>query len=130
MMLDLIEKSKRKQIFGYSFFPDLNSKLINPLFYIRTIIGDGDRFTVDNRLFNSLCIATISSCLVTFYWNNSIGIVPFLNIIMGIFLIYYSVLYYFSRFKRTFNSWYFVIPALIALSLSGLLLKALEGQLQ
>ena len=108
--------SEKKERIRHSHFSDFSIKLFTPLSIIRKIIGDRDSFTLENRVFNSLCLVTIASCLVTFYWNNSIGITPLLNIIMGIFLIYYCVLYYFSRCKKTYKSIYYVIPALIALS--------------
>ncbi|MBT3225635.1 MAG: PAS domain S-box protein [Deltaproteobacteria bacterium] len=95
--------------------------------FIRKMIGERDKFTLENRFFNGASCLTIAICLISFYWNYSLGFSPYIHIVVGIFLIAFSFFYYYARVKLRFFSFLYIIFALIALSLIWFISEGSKG---
>lgn len=108
-----------------SFF---SNRLFNPVFLIlNKIIGDENSFSFQNRIFNIASLIVAFQCLISISWNYSLDFPMYINIILSIFLIAFSILYYYGRFKHLYHRFLFVILTLTVLSLIWILSEGLKG---
>lgn len=90
------------------------------------VFGD-DSFSIENKIFNAASFVVIVTCSVGFIFNGYINLTPFLHVTLAVLLFAFSTLFYFSRFKKVFNSHLFVLFALPGLSVIYFMSEGLRG---
>ncbi len=80
------------------------------------LFGNMKDFTFENRVFNAIIFVTVLQCIIATIWNITLGMPAYLiNTIIVIGLIC-SVFYYYSRFKKRFNAFSYLVLACVLLS--------------
>ncbi|MCU0847789.1 MAG: ATP-binding protein [Spirochaetes bacterium] len=96
---------------------------------IKKIIGSADQFTIEHRLLNASCMISIFFSIAILVNNIALGLDPFLNLIIGLAFIFYSILYYLSRIKAryTLPVWGLIIFFMLLLPAGWFLNSGLFG---
>jgi serine phosphatase RsbU (regulator of sigma subunit) len=80
------------------------------------LFGKMNEFTFENRVFNAIIFVTVLQCIIAVVWNITLGMPAYLIITIIVIGIICSIFYYYSRIKKKFNAFSYLILACILLS--------------
>ncbi len=85
-------------------------------FISKILFGKSDTFKLENRIFIVASLVAFLACTVGVVWNSYLGLPPMLNLTVGLFIVVYFALFYYSRFKNIFNPFIFIFTTLFFLT--------------
>lgn len=85
-------------------------------YLLNVLYGDAINSDLKKRVFISATIITLLGALIGLFWNIYIGLPFVLNVSLGISVLMYFLLFYYSRFKNKYSSAIFIIGSIIGLS--------------
>jgi len=91
------------------------------------LFGKMSDFTFENRVFNAIIFVTVLQCIIAVIWNFTLGMPAFLTITISIIGFICSLFYYYSRLKKQFNAFSYLILACILLSVVWFLNEGSKG---
>jgi len=91
------------------------------------LFGRINDFTFENRVFNAIAFITLLQCIITFFWNLSLGMPDYIISTVSIIGLICAIFYYFSRFKKEFNAFSYLILACVLLSIVWFLNEGSRG---
>lgn len=77
--------------------------------------GDANGFSMERRVFIAASFITLLAAIIGLIWNVYLGLPIVLNTIVGIFIILYFLLFYYSRYKSRFSPFLFLFTSLLFL---------------
>jgi len=91
------------------------------------LFGKMSDFTFENRVFNAIIFVTVFQCIIAVIWNFSIGMPIYLTLTITVIGFICSIFYYYSRIKKKFNAFSYLILACILLSVVWFLNEGSKG---
>jgi len=91
------------------------------------LFGKHNDFSFENRVFNAIAFITVLQCVITFFWNLSLGMPAYIISTVSAIGLICSVFYYYSRFRKKFNALSYLILACILLSVVWFLNEGSRG---
>ncbi len=98
---------------------------MKPIFEI--FFGKHNDFSFENRVFNAIAFITVLQCVITFFWNLSLGMPIYIISTISVIGLICTVFYYYSRFRKKFNALSYLILACILLSVVWFLNEGSKG---
>lgn len=95
--------------------------------FLKKLASGHGNVAFQNKIYNVACLIVGSQCLISFYWNYSLGLSIYLNIVQGATLIVYCFLYYYGRYKNIYYNFLFVITTLAVLSSAWINSEGIKG---
>ncbi len=91
------------------------------------LFGNTGDFSFENRVFNAIAFITVLQCVITFFWNLSLGMPIYIISTISVIGLICAVFYYYSRFRKKFNALSYLILACILLSVVWFLNEGSKG---
>jgi len=91
------------------------------------LFGKLNDFSFENRVFNAIAFVTVLQIIITIFWNLSLGMPLYIIAVVSVIGLICSVYYYFSRFKKKFNAFTYLILACVLLSVVWFLNEGSKG---
>ncbi len=91
------------------------------------LFGKHSDFSFENRVFNAIAFITLLQCVITFFWNLSLGMPSYIISTVSVIGLICAVFYYYSRFRKKFNALSYLILACVLLSVVWFLNEGSQG---
>lgn len=100
------------------------NKYVSNIFF-----GELNSFSLENKVFIAASLITLFTGMVGLIWNLYLGLPFILNFVIGIAIVVYFLLFYYSRYKNRFSPFIYICISLVFLSILYLTNGGLTGSI-